>query len=226
MENDEGYRCWHCGTICSHPGSLATHLRACDLKGQRERHEQRTMEAIAQQKADALAAQVEQDSSADKDTELGCAKDPEPEERVLEQEIVSLLAEQGKRARLERAALACTSWREHLFTPDSHVTQIKNDITSYCESGVDLAAKRMAARFDVDEQDAKQELSECFLDFKELGGTKKETRIADGLMDPIQPACHMRVLGTRCDDKGKMVEVLLAHSLCTLLHTSLVHLFL
>ena len=211
MEEDAELRCWRCNFVCRNPGALANHMKRCDLECQRERHELTVREARAQEKADELAAQVEQDSMVETAMDRVHAQDPEAEERELEEEIRTLLAEQGKRVRLERAAMACTSWREQLFTPDSHVTQIKADFTAYCESGVEMAAKRMAARFNIDEGEVRMELSTYFSDFKQLGGTKREMGIADKLIEPVHPACHTRHLGTRRDNKGNMVEVF---SLC------------
>ena len=111
MENEAQHRCWRCGFVCSHPGALANHLRACDLKGQKERHEKSATEARLQQQADELAVQVEEDRTSDVGNELARSCLNEVEDTELEKEISAILSEQNKRARVEGAAVAlCGGW--------------------------------------------------------------------------------------------------------------------
>lgn len=188
------------------------HLGACDVEAKKLEHAKRAQDARAQEKADALAAKVESEDPTEIDNaDVRHATDLEQD---LEREISDLLAEQSKRGRLETAALACTTWRENLFMPDSHVTQVKDDITEYCDSGVDLAAKKLAARFGLQEEEVKSEIGPCFGDYKELGGTKKEKGVANRIIEPVHPACETRVLGTRRDVKGNLVEVALRCLIC------------
>ena len=98
-------------------------------------------------------------------------------------------------------------WIKHSYLTAhfQQVTQLKADIGEYCDSGTAIAAELLASRFDLDESAIKEELSSVFGDFGHLGGTKKEKRIADEIIHPVQP--QVRVLGTRTDEKGKVVVV-------------------
>ena len=202
MERDDLFACHICGKEFRNPGALGRHILSCDPKVEETLHEQRAEEARLLQKAALLAEQAE-----NPENEAPCDVDnTEDIDESLEMQISELMQAEGKKARFEGAALATTTMREQLFMPDRHVQYVKEEVSRYCDEGVDLAARRVAARWNLPEEEVNIEMASVFEDYKELGGTNKEKRITDVMIAPVYP-CTPRVLGTRRNDKGKLIVV-------------------
>ena len=202
MDDDDAVACNVCGRAFKNPGALARHLLSCDPKVEQDLHEQRVKAERMLEEAALLAEQVERDEF---ETSVECNDTSDPDGK-LEMLIAGLMEKEGKQARFQGAAMACTTWREKNFMPNSHVEDVKQEISRYCEEGVEMAARKVAVRWDIPEDEVRNEISSVFQDYKNMGGTKKEKGIADRVIQPVYP-CAPRVLGTRRNDKGNLIVV-------------------
>ena len=197
-DEDRSHRCRCCGKGFRNPGSLATHLTSCDVNTARELHEERARHVRELERAAQLALITEQE-------DLEEEHDVEETDEEVEAKILALMEQQGTESRFREAALQCTEFRETMFMPEVHVQKVKAVIAGYCESGVKAAAARVARKFHIPEVEVEKEIATCFQDYRNLEGKKQEKKVADTIIGPVQPS--VRVLGTRRDEKGNLIEV-------------------
>ena len=196
-----GLPCPCCNTVFSTPCALQRHLHSCDSNLQRELHVRRAEQALALERAAKIALETEAEDDESAEDRHDSFEDPD---LAIEQEILTLMQDQAKTARLRDTAITTTQWREQLFMPDAHVQRVKQDVGEYCNTGVEMAAKQVAARWGIPAGEVQQEIAPCFDDYDKIRGSKKEKGVADAVIDPVYPV--VRPLGTRRTDKGELIE--------------------